>query len=439
VRRVLAAAVLMLALAGAAGAAGFADPLVPQEWWLSHIGADRAVPPGAGVPITIVDTGVDATHPEFAGRPSTTYFNDQNAAAGSEFHGTIVASLAAAPENGQGIVGVYPGAALQVHDASPDLRGITDSAAAIGILLAAQHCPGVINLSFGSVSQDPQLEHAILTAYRNGCLVVAASGNGGGVGSPTVYPAAWPHVLTVGATDADDQVAAFSTAGAGVDLVAPGGGMTGAVPLWRSASGYSSGLQGTSFAAPLVTAAAAWVWTMRPDLTVTQLGEVLRRSAKDLGAAGFDPSSGWGLLDIPAALAFPTPPADPGEPNDDIEQVKPLALFEDGEAPVTTPAKPSSRIAGTLDVTEDPHDLYRIWVPARRTVRVAVAADGRAAVRLWGPQTVSVHEGIAARRRDLRGPAVRAAKKGFFAYADVLLTGRSGNARYTLSITATRR
>src|SRR4051812_20357990 len=115
----------MLALAGAAGAAGFADPLVPQEWWLSHIGADRAVPPGAGVPITIVDTGVDATHPEFAGRPSTTYFNDQTAAAGSEFHGTIVASLAAAPENGQGIAGVYPGAALQVHDASPDLRGIT--------------------------------------------------------------------------------------------------------------------------------------------------------------------------------------------------------------------------------------------------------------------------------------------------------------------------
>jgi subtilisin family serine protease len=439
VRRVLAAVALVLAFAGTAAAARVADPLAPQEWWLSHIGADRAVPPGPGVPITIVDSGVDPTHPEFAARANTTFENDQTVTGGNEFHGTIVASLAAAPENAQGIVGVYPSAALQLYDASQDSRGISNSTAVAGIFAAAEHCPGVINLSFGSVSQDPQLRRAILTAYRNGCLVVAASGNGGATGSPSTYPAAWPHVLTVGSTNANDDVSSFSTTGTDVDLVAPGDAVTAAVPLWRNASGYAGGLQGTSFAAPLVSAAAAWVWTARPDLTVTQLGEVLRHSAHDLGPPGFDARSGWGLLDIPSALAFPTPASDPEEPNDDIDQVRPGLLFEDGMAPLTTTTKVSSRIAGSLDLSEDPRDVYRVWVPARKTVRVSVTAQGRAAARLWGPRTVSIDEGLRARRRDLHGPAVRGERQGFYAYAEVILTGRADTARYTLSITAAKR
>src|SRR4051812_37583232 len=430
---------LALAFAGTATAARLADPLSPQEWWLSHIGADRATPPGPGVPITIIDTGVDAAHPEFAGRANTTYANDQTVTGGGEFHGTVVASLAAAPENGEGIVGVYPSAALSIYDASLDARGISNASALADIFAAAQHCPAVINLSFGSVAQDTELQRAILTAYRNGCLVVAASGNSGSFGSPPTYPAAWPHVLTVGATNANDDVSPFSRTGTDVDLVAPGDAVLAAVPLWRSATGYASGLQGTSFSAPLAAAAAAWVWTVRPDLTVTELGEVMRRSARDLGAPGFDAASGWGLLDIPAALAYPTPPVDPEEPNDDVDQVKPGLLFDDGLVPLTTSGKTSSRIAASLDVSEDPRDLYRIWVPAGKTVRATVSADGRAAARLWGPQTVSVDEGLRARRRDLRGPSVRAGQQGFFAYAEVLLTGRADTARYTLSITAARR
>jgi len=439
VRPVLAAVLLVLAFAGTATAARLADPLSAQEWWLSHIGADRATPPGPGVPIAIVDTGVDPTQPELASRANTSYANDQTVTGGGEFHGTAVASLAAAPANAAGIVGVYPDANLWSWDASLDARGISNASAVAGIYAAAQHCPAVINLSFGSVAQDTELQRAILTAYRNGCLVVAASGNSGSFGSPPTYPAAWPHVLTVGATNANDDVSPFSRTGTDVDLVAPGDAVLAAVPLWRSATGYASGLQGTSFSAPLAAAAAAWVWTVRPDLTVTELGEVMRRSARDLGAPGFDAASGWGLLDIPAALAYPTPPVDPEEPNDDVDQVKPGLLFDDGLVPLTTSGKTSSRIAASLDVSEDPRDLYRIWVPAGKTVRATVSADGRAAARLWGPQTVSVDEGLRARRRDLRGPSVRAGQQGFFAYAEVLLTGRADTARYTLSITAARR
>jgi subtilisin family serine protease len=441
-RRLLAAALLALCVSGAAAAAtvrSVTDPLEPQEWWLSHVGADRVVPPGPGIPIAIVDSGTDPTHPEFATRPDTTFLNTQTVLGREEYHGTVVASIAAAPANGAGIVGVYPTAALQVYDASGDGRGISDFSATTGILAAAQHCPAVINLSFGSTQLDEQLQDAILTAVHNGCLVVAAAGNSGDSGSPTTYPASWPHVFTVGATDEADQATSFSTTSPGLDLSAPGVDIVGAVPPTRNATGYQDGFSGTSFSAPMVSAAAAWVWTVRPSLTATQLAEVLRTSARDIGPTGFDPASGWGIVDIPAALAAPVPQNDPFEPNDDIDQVRPGKLFELGQQPLTTPAKPSIRIAATLDSAEDVHDLYRVWVPARKTVRATVAAGGNAAVRIWGPKTARLTEGIRARRRDLKGPSITAGKAGFEAYVEVLLTGRSDDARYTLSVTAASR
>lgn len=436
-RRFLAGLVAALALGGTAFAAGTADPLEPQEWWLADIGANLAQAPGPGIPITIVDSGTDATHPEFANRPNTAYLNAQTVLGPAEFHGTIVASVAAAPQNGVGMVGVYPSAALQIFDASPDPRGISDLAAVTGIEEAP--CPGVINLSFGSVNPDPALHDAVLTAVHKGCLIVAAAGNAGESGSPATYPASWPHVFTVAATDRNDAVTSFSTASPGIDVAAPGVDITGAVPLSRDPSGYLSGLNGTSFSAPIVSAAAAWVWTLRPTLAAGQVADVLRAGAKDIGQPGFDISSGWGLVNIPAALAAPTPPLDSSEPNDDIDQVKPHRMFPDGEPALTSAGKPSTRIAGTLDSTEDPRDLYRLYVPARKTVRVKVSSGGAAAARIWGPATVSVDEGIFARRRDLRGPSIRAGAKASTAYVEVLMTGRSATARYILTVTAAKR
>jgi subtilisin family serine protease len=439
-RRLLAVCLLALCICGIASAAivrSATDPLQPQEWWLSHIGADPAAAPGPGVPITIVDSGVDPTHPDFAGRPNTTYLNDQTTVGREEFHGTMVASIAAAPENGVDLVGVYPTAALQVFDASPTGQ-ILDLAAVAGIQTASAHCPGVINLSFGSVVPDPQLHDAILQAVHNGCLVVAAGGNFGQEGSPPVYPASWPHVFTVAATDEADAVTSFSSASPANDVAAPGIHMIGDVPLTRNPSGYQSS-DGTSFSAPIVSAAAAWIWTLRPTLTASQIAGVLRQGARDIGPPGFDNASGWGIVNIAASLAAPAPPTDPGEPNDDVSQVKPGQLFQLGEPALTTTTKPSTRIAATLNAWKDPQDLYRIWVPAHKTVRAAVSAGGRAAARIWGPQTVSVHEGLAARRRDLKGQSIKAGGKGFAAYVEVLLTGRSTDASYLLSVTAAKR
>jgi Subtilase family len=439
-RQLLIALVAALCAAGTAAAATgrLADePLQSQEWWLHDIGADQATPPGPGVPLTIIDSGVDPTNPEFSARPNTTFLNDQTVDGPAEWHGTAVASIAAAPANGVDILGVYPQAALQVWDASPT-PGVSTFSAIAGIETAAQHCPGVISLSFGSTQPNSQLQAAVLEAFRNGCLVVASAGNDGATGRPD-FPAAYPHVLTVAATDGNDTVASFSSEGAWVDLAAPGVGIIGAVPLSHDPSGYSTGLDGTSFSAPIVSAAAAWVWTMRPTLDVTQIFELMRRSARDIGPTGFDPLSGWGLVNIPNALAAPAPPRDSQEPNDDVNEVKPRGLFASGQPALTTAARASNRIAGTLDMDEDPSDLYRIWVPAHRVVRVSVAADGNAAARIWGPQTLTVNESLAARRRDLKGQLVRGGSTGFGAYVEVLPTGRSSEAQYVLSVRASTR
>jgi hypothetical protein len=178
---------------------------------------------------------------------------------------------------------------------------------------------------------------------------------------------------------------------------------------------------------------------MRPTLTVGQLAGVLHESATDIGPAGFDNASGYGLLNIPAALLAPAPPIDPDEPNDDIEQVKPLQLFHLGQPALTTKRSPASRIAATIDKADDPRDIYRIWVPARQTVRVKVSPVGKAAARIWGPKTISINEDIAARRRDLRGGSITAGKTGIQAYVEVLLTGKSSTASYTLNVTASKR
>jgi Subtilase family len=442
-RRLVIAAAAVVAACGLTGTAAAAtgrisdDPLQSQEWWLHDVGADQATPPGPGVPIAIVDSGLDVTTPEFAGRPNITLLNSQTVFGSGEWHGTFVASVAAAPANGVGIVGVYPQAALEIWDASP-VENISPFSGAVGIETAAQHCPGVISLSFGSRTPSQQIAVAIIDAFHHGCLVVASAGNDRQQGSPPSYPADQAHVLTIAATDQNDQVANFSTSSPNNDLAAPGVGIVGAVPLSHDPSGFVSDENGTSFSAPIVAAAAAWLWTVRPTLDWTQIEEILRSTARDIGAPGFDADTGWGIVNIPAVLAAATPPRDPFEPNDDIDQVKPGAMFDDGQPAITTAVKPSIRIAGTVDQNEDPRDLYRIWVPAKKVVRVSVAAGGAAAARIWGPQAVSIEEVLAARRRDLVGTQITGGKRGFTAYVEVLPTGRSTRASYVLSVKASK-
>ncbi len=433
-RSLIALGAVVCALAAAAAASG-ATPATP-EWWLQAIGAAQSTPPGPGVPIVIVDGAVDATQPSFAGRPNTTYLDQQLLIDADDIHATAVASLAAAPGTA-GVAGVYPQATLELWDAGRGDNGIDAESAAAGIRTAAQHCPAVINLSFGGPVPAPDVQAAILTAVRAGCLVVAAAGNSGQEGDPTMYPAAYEHVFTVGATDENDTALPFSSSGAWLDLAAPGTDMTADVPLTHDPSGVSSGLAGTSFSAPLVSAAAAWIWTVRPTLSASQVAAVLRKSARKI-STGFDTKTGYGILNVAGALAATPPVSDPDEPNDDIGEVKPGLLFASGEPPLTTETHPSNRIAGTVLQTDDPIDLYRIWVPPHNVVRVSINTTA-ATARIWGPQTVAIGEPPALRTRDLVGSSITGGAKGAYAYAEVQLKPDSTSASYVLSVTAARR
>jgi Subtilase family len=416
-----------------AAAAEATDPLVPTEWWRAAVGADSVQPPGPGKAVTVVDSGLDITHPEFAARPNTILMNPQTTMDEDEDHGTEVSSVIAAPNNGFGIVGVYPEAVLRVWDASP--FGILNEGAAIeGIAAAARIGPGVINLSFGGEDDDPLLRDTIMFAYRSGSLVVAAAGNEGLEGSPKGYPAAYPHVLTVGATNDSGRVASFSTTAPTVDLVAPGVRIPVAEPLSVEPSGYTQ-VPGTSFSAPLVAGAAAWVWTTRPDLDNTQLFELMRRSATDMGDPGFDRASGYGLLSIPRALGFPTPAGDPHEPNEQPAEIEPHGLFAAGTEPLTRPGRLSGFVAAHVDANEDPVDLYRIWAPARHVVHAEASGVG---LRLLPRRPVTAKTRPLAVGR--RGSAAyrNRTSRGAYVYVEIRPAG-ARVADYTLRVTAARR
>lgn len=389
----LAAAALSAATAaGTAAAVGLEDPLQSQEWFLPAVGADQKTAPGPGIPLTIVDSGVDATQPDLAGRPDTTYLNAQTVAGPGEQHGTEVASVAAAPLNGIGIAGVYPQAKLDVWDATPTATAIDPASVRDGVEKAP--CPGVINLSLGSTSRDPALSKAIAAAQRRGCLVVAAAGNFGEQGDPVVYPAADLHVLAVGASDQGGAPAPFSASGPWVDLLAPGVGIEVDTTLEQDPSGNRM-IGGTSYSSGIVAGAAAWVWTKRPKLTAAQLRALLVETTTN------------GVLDIPAALAAPVPRNDPLEPNDSLAEAA-------AERPLTTRAHPSHRIGGTLDAVKDPRDLYRLFVPAHERIRLS--ASGRVVARLFhvrrrvGYVRVTLSPGAVAARYVLRVRAVRAGR-----------------------------
>ena len=150
-------------------------------------------------------------HEEFVTRPATTALNAQSTSARDEEHGTAVASTAAAPTNGVGIVGVYPQANLQVWDASPSGDGITAGDVIQGLDAAIRSGQGVVNLSLGSHIQNPLLDAMVAVTFASGTLVVAAAGNSREDGSPLEYPASLPHVLTAGAIDQSGQPTFFSS------------------------------------------------------------------------------------------------------------------------------------------------------------------------------------------------------------------------------------
>jgi hypothetical protein len=419
------------------------DPYVAQEWWRSAIGVDTLTPPGPGVPVSLVDSGVYFGHPEFAGRPNLIALNTQEPQPLGGIHGTAVASVVGAQENGVGIVGVYPDAVIRSWDAATGAgTELTTSAIVNGILAVSKAGRTVINLSLGGPGPDQAIKAAVDLAVARGSLVVAASGNDGQNGNELTYPAAYPHVLTVGAMQPDGSVAPWSSRSRFVDLAAPGVQIVVATVDPTGATGWAPE-DGTSFAAPLVSASAAWIWTVRPTLDAGQVAQILRNSATDIAPPGRDPSSGYGLLDLPAALSAPTPLRDPGEPNDDANQVVPGRDEYHNTHALLQRNATSTRISATVDRFEDARDVYRVFVAKGKKLTARVNGDAATSLTLMRTTAQSVVPTPAAADRLAQG--VQAADTTTLSYGNTAL-GRYAllvvtpktamTTQYTLAVTS---
>jgi subtilisin family serine protease len=307
---------------GGGGVGGAVDPRRAEQWNLDQVRAEPAwatVDP-SGLVIAVIDTGLRADHEDFhgasvlpgvdalafvdgAGRSPVVPASRVGVAADPVGHGTFVSGiLGAGWRNGRGIAPVAPGVQiLPITTFSDDGLGSSESVVP-AIVWAVDHGADVVNLSLGSIYSDPSMHEAVRYAESKGVVVVAAAGNFGR--SIPVYPAAYPEVLAVAATDRLGQRASFSETGPWIDLAAPGDD----VPSTTVDGGYGT-WRGTSFAAPHVAAAAALVLAARPQATPAQVRALLVNNSRDAGPVGFDESYGWGVLDIAASVLAASRPS----------------------------------------------------------------------------------------------------------------------------------
>ncbi len=307
---------LLIALLAAAPAAA-ADPRRGAQWNLDLIEADGARPisTGAGAVVAVIDSGVQADHPDLAGRigPGYDVVQRDTTPQDGDGHGThVLGIVGAASGNGVGIESVAPAATLMpVRVLGDDGGGSTDSVAR-GIDWAREHGADVINLSLGTevpligASGGDAFDAAIRRAIAAGIVVVAAAGNSG---VPVCeQPAAGDGLLCVGAVDKRRQRSFFSSFGRGLGLVAPGGSGASATGMEVGEDVLSTfprsayrELAGTSQAAPHVAGVAALL--VARGVTGQAAVRRLLATATDLGAPGNDSQYGAGLVNARAAVA----------------------------------------------------------------------------------------------------------------------------------------
>ncbi|MEO5975030.1 MAG: S8 family serine peptidase, partial [Ilumatobacteraceae bacterium] len=304
-------------IGAASVSAATADPLIDQQWGLFAIGAPQVWSQSTGVSVTVaIIDGGSGPHPDLDANldPGQSIINgDRTPGAadtgGDAGHGTHVAGIVAAVNgNGIGISGVAPNARLLPIRVFPADGGSSSSSdVGLAIRFAVDAGVRVINLSLGGPTESPQISSAIQYAVGKNILVVAAAGNEKEFAAPS-WPAADDNTIAVTAIDRNSNVAGFGQRGDYIDLSAPGVEILSTTPSNKPCgavtepAGYGCG-NGTSFAAPFVSGAAALLFSARPQITAAQVRFLLISTATDLGATGRDTTFGAGLINLPAAFA----------------------------------------------------------------------------------------------------------------------------------------
>ena len=339
-----------------------------DQWNLDMLGVPEKStelpwPDGKGVVVAVIDTGVDASHPDLGGSVIARKNYPGQGALDPDGHGTHVAGIVGARRDNGGIVGVAPG--VSILDVPVKLQEANEQAHSwfLGLPWAVNHGADVVNMSIGAPlpEDDATIQAgaaAVEFAEHNGVVVVASGGNcGGGIDEDCLQrnqrevPASYSPVLSVGALQSDFEIAGYSTRNKDVDLVAPGGGDE--LPPGQVLSTYPGGkyerMAGTSQAAPHVAAAAAIGRMVSREATTSALRRAILDSADvDRVAKDDRKDSGAGFLDVRGVVDElrenePRPPVDLAKRTqvayvqDDI-----LSIF-DGQA-----SHPVRKLAGSL-------------------------------------------------------------------------------------------
>lgn len=285
---------------------GATQPAQVLPWGIDRIDAEQvwATTTADPIKVAVIDTGIDLSHPDLknnikggynAIRPDKSV-NDDNG------HGTHVAGIIGAVHNSIGVVGVGPQIDLYAvkalnRNGSGWLSDIIE-----GIDWAIANRMQVINMSLGSNSDSQSFHDAIIRANLAGIVQVAAAGNDG---AAVDYPAAYPEVIAVSATDSTNTVASWSSRGPEVDVAAPG------VGIYSTYKGQTYRiLSGTSMASPHIAGTLALILSMpavcdtnlNGTCSPTEVQQRLQATATDLGTAGRDNLYGSGLVNALNAI-----------------------------------------------------------------------------------------------------------------------------------------
>jgi hypothetical protein len=414
------------------------DPLAPRQWYAAanrSYDAWETPPPLAPVRVAVIDSGVDLTHPDLQRRIAMARSFVGGTAQDTRGHGTIVAGIIAAElDNQTGIAGLAPAAELLVAKVVSPAGTIAVEAEARAIRWAVDNGARVVNISLGGL-RDPRHpnrdtysrleEEAVRYAVKRGAVVVAAVGNADQAPrSPwrfASYPAALPHVVGVSALTRSGGSPGFSNRDAVFnDVAAPGEDIISTFP--RSITADKPGCQeqgytpcasdefrppdGTSFAAPQVTAVAANLLGARPLLRPEQVTEIIERTAVDASAStgcrtcplGRDSLTGWGALDATSAigaLAGVVPARDAHEPNDNAADDAYRLYFPPGEK--------ARFVKASVDFWDDQDDVYAIYLRRgeRLYTSLVPAVPSNVVLALWRPGT-DVVTGLAPPDRRIR-------------------------------------
>lgn len=269
------------------------------EGHLKRIQAPAAWSTTTGSPnvvIAILDTGVDATHEDLVSKlvPGWNSNNNNSNTSDVSGHGTAVAgTAAAASNNGMGVASVCWGCMIMPVRVSDASGNATYSAIASGLTWAADHGARVANISY-IVSDSSVVTSAAQYFQSKGGVVASSAGNYSTFSNSSDNP----YILTVSATDQSDVIYDYSNTGKNIDLAAPGDSFS-----TQMGGGYVS-TGGTSYSSPIVAGVAALVMSANPSLSGAQVQNVLKESADDLGALGWDSTYGSGRVNAARAVSM---------------------------------------------------------------------------------------------------------------------------------------